>query len=420
MKRHSLLLTLATLLTLQTLLMSQVLPSPKPGDPDYFPITAWGGLPYFFDQKQADDMAEAGITVAGFASTVEQLDCIQKAGMVAWGFRQVPDQYFWDDEAPEEELRKGIRATVDFFQDHPALCGYFIQDEPSTSRFRNLAIMADEVKKARPGKDAYINLFPNYATPKQLGAADWKEYAERFIQELQPAHLGYDYYTLFEGNDPIRRGTWQQLAEAREVTLAHGIPLDVCLLSVGHMPYRIPSENDLFFQVYSALLYGAKGILYFTYYTPSVASYRHAPIDPWGNRTETWYAMRFVNNTVKCIAKTLNRLESTKVYHFVPNGRERLPREDAPEETSLIAAPAADNQDIAVGEFRDRENGEIYVMVLNKNLERSTSIADLQWRNGTPADIQVVSQFRKDTLSRFAGENVWLAPGQALLLKITE
>ena len=129
--------------------------------------------------------------------------------------------------------------------------------------------------------------------------------------------------------------------------------------------------------------------------------------------------MRFVNNTVKCIAKTLNRLESTKVYHFVPNGRERLPREDAPEETSLIAA-AADNQDLAVGEFQDRENGEIYVMVLNKNLERSTSIADLQWRNGTPADIQVVSQFHKDTLSRFAGENVWLAPGQALLLKITE
>ena len=73
-----------------------------------------------------------------------------------------------------------------------------------------------------------------------------------------------------------------------------------------------------------------------------------------------------------------------------------------------------------MGEFRDRENGDLYVMVLNKNLKHTINISGLQWRNGTPADIQVVSQFKKDVLSRFAGENVWVAPGQALLLKIQQ
>ncbi len=57
-------------------------------------------------------------------------------------------------------------------------------------------------------------------------------------------------------------------------------------------------------------------------------------------------------------------------------------------------------------------------MVLNKNLKRTINISGIQWRNGTPSEIQVVSQFQKDVLSRFTGENVWAAPGQALLLKI--
>ncbi|MCQ2396181.1 MAG: hypothetical protein MJ106_00600, partial [Lentisphaeria bacterium] len=270
---------------------------------------------------------------------------------------------------------------------------------------------------ADPKRATSINLLPNYANTQQLGAPNYLEYARKFVAEVHPARIGYDFYSLYEDeNAPLHPGYWQQLAETRQVAHENGIPFDVCVLAVGHMIYRVPSETDLFFEVYSALLYGAKGILYFTYFTPKNTSYRHAPVDSWGNRTDTWYAMRYVNNTIKCLARTLNRLDSTCVYHFQPG--KPMPFEDGPQNDSIIEGPAAPDHRIAVGEFVDRETGEKYVMILNKNLKRTINVNGLKWRNGKPDNIMVCSQFKKDYLSPFGGENAWIAPGQAILLKL--
>ena len=393
---------------------------PKLGDPDFFPITAWGTWEWFDqdpDQEVFDDMAEAGITIAGFASTTKCLDKIQKAGMYTFGHHQIPSDAFWAETVDEATIRKGIRDTVEYFGHHPAIAGYLLQDEPNTSRFPILAIAADEIKKADPGMRPYINLLPNYASPEQLGAPTWKDYARQYMDAVKAPILGYDFYALFEDpNEPLRPRYWTQLAECREVALESGVPMEVCLLSVGHLLYRIPTEDDLFFEVYSALLYGAKGILYFTYFDPMLTNYRHSPLDSYGNRTETWYAMRAVNNSVKCLAPILNRLESTAVYHFQPTAP--MERADAPGPDSLIMGVSQPNQSLAIGEFRDRENGDIYIMVLNKDLKLSTHINDLQWRNGTPENIRVCSQKRKGELGWFGGENYWIAPGHAMLLKI--
>ncbi len=393
---------------------------PALGDPDYFPITAWGTWEWL-DQEPGqeifDDMAEAGITIAGFASSTKCLDKIQKAGMYALCSHQIPGDVFWGETLDEEGIRKGVRDTVEYYGRHPAICGYLLQDEPATNRFPTLAIAADEIRKAHPGMRPYINLLPNYASPEQLGAPAWKDYARQYMDAVKPPILGYDFYALFEDPDaPLRPGYWKQLAECREVAQEKSVPMETCLLSVGHLAYRIPSEDDLFFEVYSALLYGAKGILYFTYFEPTPANYRHSPVDAYGNRTETWHALRAVNNTVKCLAPVLNRLDSTAVYHFQPAAP--VEREDAPGPDSLIAGVSQPGQSLAIGEFRDRENGDTYVMVLNKDLKRSTHINDLQWRNGTPENIRVCSQKRKGELSGFSGENYWLAPGHAMLLKI--
>ncbi len=396
---------------------------PKLGDPDFFPITAWGFWEWLSedpDQEIFDDMAEAGITIAGFTSSTKCLDKLQKAGLYTFACHKIPSEAFWNEEgkSPDEAaIRKGIRDTIEFYGKHPAIAGYLLQDEPTAKRFPVLAIAAEEIQKAQPGMRPYINLNPNYAPADYLGAPTWKEYAERYMDEVKPPILGYDFYALFEDpNEPLRPGYWAQLAECREVALAKGVPMETCLLSVGHLLYRIPSENDLFFEVYSALLYGAKGILYFTYFDPGLANYRHSPVDAYGNRTETWYAMRTVNNSVHTLAPILNRLESTAVYHFQPTPPRE--REDAPGPDSLIMGVSQPNQSLAIGEFRDRENGDVYVMVLNKDLKLSTHINDLQWRNGAPEDIQICSQKRKGELCWFGGENYWIAPGHATLLKI--
>lgn len=413
MKKHLIL----TLFFLSAIVLSA---TPKPGDADYFPFSAWGMNAWLdgpLTQEYFDDMAKAGITVAGFAVTAEELEMINKAGMTAWVHPQFPSEIFWDDNAKEEDVREAVRAEVEKFKDAPSFCGYYLQDEPKATRFHTLSLFKQELEKQDPAHRVYINLLPNYASPEQLGAKDFLEYAEKFVTEVHPDEIGYDFYTLFEDETaPLRPGYWKQLAETREVALKYALPMQVCVLAVGHMGYRVPTEADLFFEVYSALLYGAKGILYFTYVTPPVSSYRHSPCDPWGNRTETWYAMRYVNNTVKCIARTLNRLESTAVYHFQPEAP--MDREDAAPADSLVMAPASPEQRVAIGEFRDKETGERYVMILNKDLKHTININNLQWRFGKPENLQVCSQYQKDNISNFGGENAFIAPGQALLLKL--
>ena len=76
---------------------------------------------------------------------------------------------------------------------------------------------------------------------------------------------------------------------------------------------------------------------------------------------------------------------------------------------------------IAIGEFRHRQTGDTYVMILNKDLKNSVSIGGLNWRN-TPAAVQVFSQQRPGKVSAYGGwngEGTWLAPGHAILLKVS-
>lgn len=399
--------------------------APRIADPDFFLISPWGAANWVHTENRQevfDDMADCGMTVAGFVDTVEELDMAEKAGLLAWGNPKIPYGPYCENgdeiEANAETILEGVKKTVEYYNDHPALYGYNLRDEPSTRAFPYLKFTSDEFKRLDPSRRTYINLLPNYALPEQFGAANYYEYAEQFLNTIKPDRFGYDYYAMLEKTpDSYRPGIWKQLAETREISLKHGVPFEVVVLSVGHLIYRIPTENDLFLQVYSAILYGAKGIYYFTYLTPGLSSYRHAPIDPWGNKTETWYAMRRVNNSIRCLAPVINRLNSTAVYHFQPG--EPKDGELTPPENRMVIAPENPDQEIIVGEFRDAETDEEYVMLLNKNLKFTTYVGRIKWRDDIdPAKLVVYSSFVKGGTGHFSGENCWLAPGQALIMKV--
>ena len=62
-------------------------------------------------------------------------------------------------------------------------------------------------------------------------------------------------------------------------------------------------------------------------------------------------------------------------------------------------------------------------MILNKNLKRSANLNNIQWRN-VPATIQVCSPFKAGAFlpgapSSFYGEDAFVAPGHAILLRLT-
>ena len=149
-------------------------------------------------------------------------------------------------------------------------------------------------------------------------------------------------------------------------------------------------------------------IAYFTYFAPKVGNYRMAPVDQFGNATQTWDHLQNVNLQIAKLAPTLLRLNSDEVYHFgsVPEGS------DKPSEKSLVRAIGGE---FAVGDFTHAD-GSRYVMLVNKDLQRSIPCAP-QFRV-SPKRAELFSPY-SGSLTAFEGEQIWLAPGAGALLKLT-
>ena len=415
MKFHGLILLLLTSSTLalvgcQTKKSTSAAPAVGSGSVEaekteepFFPIMAWNSVGN--DPAVLKKMKDCGLTVAGFVAP-KTLDACQAAGLKAIVSDKRVSGYDWTAVKPEV-ARSNVTSLIAEVGKHPAVYGYYLRDEPPAGFFPGLARVAEVIRELAPDKWAYINLFPDYAENWQLQATNYQDYLERFVNTVHPTTLSYDNYAIMEDGG-WRQNFWSNLESMRAVALKYNLPFWNIVLSVGSLVYREPSAADLQLQVYSSLAYGARGIAYFTYFTSETGNYRMAPIDQFGHETATWDYMRSVNLQVQKLAPTLLQLTSDEVYHFgsVPAGSH------GPSTNSLVTA--ADGQ-ILVGDFTHKD-GTRYVMLVNKDLKKSIPCWP-KFRQA-PAKVEKVSQY-SGRLSAYEGENIWLAPGAGVLLKLS-
>lgn len=230
---------------------------------------------------------------------------------------------------------------------------------------------------------------------------------EKFVEVCKPPILSYDHYALMEGGG-MGGKYFANLESVRRAALKHKLPFWNIVATVGCLNFREISLADLRFEVFTSLAYGVRGIGYFKYFSAPVGNFRQGPIDQFGNKTPTWDSLRHVNLQVEKLAPTLLKLKSDQVYHFgeVPTGC------TGPDDESLVKSIGGN---MLVGDFT-HEDGTRYAMIVNKDFGQSVACAP-QFRT-TPSKLEFVSPYH-GSLVTFEGEHVWLAPGQAHLLKIT-
>jgi len=381
-------------------------------DPDSFQISAWGGG---FSAPRTDDyyqsLQDAGFTMIAGAPE-DELDAAAKHGLkVLIHSKELAVD--WND-FDEKKVRKDFKALYKRVGSHPALAGYFLRDEPKASFFGGIGKIRSLMRELDTEHEGYINLYPQYASAEQLGRPTYQQYLDDYVSETKPDWIGYDYYALHIG-DPnlVPDGYWENMTAFRKAAQKHGILFRFILLSVAHFRYRIVSESDICFQAFSALAYGAKGIEYFTYVSPDIGNYRSAPLDWFGEKTQTWYAAANVNRRIQVLAPILNRLESKKVYHF--SKTDRVPKGQGAPKTALLAENPG--KEILAGEFRHTETGDSYILLVNKDLYEPDCL-QIVLHEPEKWDMFRVSPVKRDTFQRFAGEHVWLAPGGFILLKL--
>ena len=198
----------------------------------------------------------------------------------------------------------------------PALWGYMLKDEPGAGQFETLRAKVDAIRAVRPGCFSYINLFPNYASSAQLGVESYDEYVRRFVQEVGVDVLCMDYYPQLRPDVDGRDGYCNNLAVVRKYSLEAGIPFWNFFNTMPYGPHTDPTEAQIRWQIFSSLAYGAKGVLYFCYWTPRGDEFPKggAIITPEGRRTRHYYQAMRINAALKNLGPILMELTSTAVY----------------------------------------------------------------------------------------------------------
>lgn len=251
------------------------------------------------------------------------------------------------------------------YPDGPACWGYGLRDEPSAADFPALREQVDAVRRARPGRLAYINLFPDHASPKQLGTETYEEHVTRFLDEVGVDVLSMDHYPIFHPDRDGRDAYCGNLEVMRRHALRKGIPFWNFFNTMPYGPHTDPTEDQLRWQIYASLSYGAKGVLYFCYYTPVSHEFPKggAIITRDDRRTRHWYQAQRLNAELKNLGPVLMRLTST--------GARRVGPEDSPAEKlagSGIADITRDKvdppNDYLAGTYT-HEDGRRAVMLMN-------------------------------------------------------
>ncbi|MBM3499226.1 MAG: hypothetical protein FJX74_11215 [Armatimonadetes bacterium] len=275
---------------------------------DRFAIGFWVDPPA--DDRMEEryrEVAEANFTLflgANASRTPETMQrCLELCEQYGMG------ALLWTGGLPPEQLPEG-----------PACWGYALRDEPNAKDFPALRESVDALRKARPGKLAYINLFPNYANQQQLGTETYDEHVSRFVEEVDVDVLSMDHYPVMKPSGNSRESYGANLEVMRKYSQQRGIPFWNFFNTMPYGPHFDPTEADLRWQVFTSLAYGAKGVLYFCYWTPEGGEFPKggAIIGVDGRKTRHYEQAKRINAAVKALGPTLMQLTCAGVHRVKP------------------------------------------------------------------------------------------------------
>lgn len=360
-------------------------------------------------------IAEANFGLAGFVSSADLPLCEQLGlGAILYDPILDPNHIKWNDLS-EQQVDEIVRRWVNEAGDSPAVYGYYIKDEPGANDFPGLARAVAAVARHAPGKIAYINLFPNYATLgahdlSQLQTATFEDYLDRFCREVHPPFISYDNYQVqfsMDLQDAVHVASYfTNLVQVRSAAQKYNLPWRQIVSSNQIRPHTtIPSPTNLMLQAYTSLAAGANSIDWYTYYE---GGYAYAPVDARDERTPTWYNLAEVNRQLKLVGPQINQLRSLAVYLYqydIP-GFPTMPYD--------MGKVIDSTEPLMVGVFGGQD-GLRYGMIVNLSLTHSAKITiKLPMAEGR---LEQFSSAVGRYLPCSTTQPLWLVAGQGLLLR---
>lgn len=302
-------------------------------------------------ERHVREIAECGIDfMVCVPPDRRMLDYFQKYGVGAV-VNEVMPGWWGGDGQNAGQLRErnpvdGYIAAAEKFQDHPAVWGVDIGDEPSALDFPYYGEVFRCVREHLPSQFPYLNLYPNYAstaendadnTISQLGTKTYEEYIAEYCANLPADYLCYDYYLYAAG---VQRH-YENLRIAAEACRGTGRSLWIVLQVNSSDPEKWITADQLRFQANSALAFGAENIIWACY---SRCWWQNQVLDDNGEKTRQYDRLRTVNAEIRALADEYMRYRNvgTSFIGF-PAG--------APDLAALTGTTPADS--LSTGIFKD-------------------------------------------------------------------
>ena len=233
----------------------------------------------------------------------------------------IPSLNFSGD-ADAETYRRDFKKAYDDFGRHPAVFGFFIGDEPSGEKQMAACVRAYHIQlEVAPELTPFLNFNPYWPNIEKeaLGGRTFSAWAKEFAAATSCRLICYDHYSQMNPGEEGIDAYFLSMKKYGDAAKAANLPLWTTLLSVGHFRYRVPDEDDLRWQLGSAVACGCRGILWFFFYNGMPCNnYRGSPIDEFGGKTETYTRLSLVLRRFHAMyGDLLTTLKFREAFHVV-------------------------------------------------------------------------------------------------------
>lgn len=309
----------------------------------------------------------------------------------------------------EAEFTRLLKEAIADFGGHKAVFGFHVGDEPDKTMWEAAIRCCVLQKQLAPHLHPFVNFFPYWKGPgfeEKLGfeGAAYEEKLVDFIQRSGLEFVMYDCYTqLCDFNAEMEIDNYfYNLNMFLRAAKRCGVPLWNTIGCVGLEGTRVPTEDDLRWQLSTSLLHGCSGFFWFFVYGRRLHEcFRQSPFDLYYNRTDTYDRLARQNRIfTEHYARMLVGYDHVKTYHYgtVYGGTDRFVNgcDDVIKDvTHLQFHP------VAVAKFRSRSEDKTIVAVCN-----------LSQREPERVGVEFYGKFAKYNF------NWWLAPGQVWLIPL--
>ncbi len=337
--------------------------------------------PYARTEAHVKDLADCGIDfVLCMDCDRPTLDLFHKYGVGAVVSDVVP--LWWGGDGSRAGTMVSVNtmdkyeAAAASFKDHPAIWGIDVGDEPSALDFPYYGKAIDYVNRAFPNQFAYLNLYPNYAsvsknsaeeTISQLGTTTYEEHIRKYCEYVPSDYLSYDFY-CFDHNLRTVGVTrhYDNLRVVADACRNTGRSMWIMLQVNSHDPDLWMSENNLRFQAYSSMAFGAENITWACY---TAGWWHNQVLDAEGNKTEQYDKLKKINAEIRTMADEYMRYRRVSTHFVGFNGHPDMAavKQDAIDalSTGIFFDVKADNgAPLVVGEMVNRNHdGSVALMV---------------------------------------------------------